>query len=63
MSEQDNAVGLRKAARWAGIKRQPVDQTTPEHERPANRPGAEAVAVLDSLLAASRHGKTIRGAT
>lgn len=54
-------ITLRKAARLAGVKRQPVDKDTPEHERPANQPGAEARATLDAMLAASRRGKTIRG--
>lgn len=57
----DGEISMRKAARLAGIKRQTVDKTTPEHERPANQPGAEASAVLDAMLAASRRGKTIRG--
>lgn len=57
----DHEISIRKAARLAGIKRQPVDKDTPAHERPANQPGAEASAVLDSMLAASRRGKTIRG--
>lgn len=61
MPDQDNTVSIRKAARLAGIKRQPVDKDTPEHERPANQPGAEASAVLDAMLAASRRGKTVRG--
>lgn len=61
MTDQDDAISLREAAKLAGIKRKPVSADTSEHERPANQPGAEASAVLDSMLAASRRGKTVGG--
>jgi hypothetical protein len=57
---KDDEVTLEEAARLAGIKSEGTDPDTPESERPSNQPGAEATAVLDAMLSASRAGKIVR---
>jgi hypothetical protein len=57
---KDDEVTLKEAARLAGLTPPDVDPETPESERPANRPGAEATAALDAMLSASRAGKIVR---
>lgn len=52
-------ITLREAAKLAGILPQTVAADTSEHTRPANQPGAEANAALETMLAASRKGKRI----
>ena len=59
MSDQQQ-ITLREAALLAGITPQPVDKDTPDAERPGNQPGVEAHAMLETMLAASRRGKSIR---
>lgn len=57
----DNEITLKQAAKIAGVKKQHLNDAMPESERPANQSGAEATAVLDTMLAASRKGKVVRG--
>lgn len=56
----DEEITLKQAAEVAGVMRPRVDADLPESERPANQPGAEATASLDTMLAASRQGKVVR---
>lgn len=56
----DDEVTLKQAAELLKLKRQHLNDAMPESKRPANQPGAEATAVLDTMLAASRRGKVVR---
>lgn len=60
MTDKDNEVTLREAAKLAGIKSPVLDAEVPEYERPSNQPGAEATMTLEAMLGASRKGKTVR---
>lgn len=69
MSDRDDEITLKQAAKLVKIEPYSIShcrgkthelREVPDSERPANQPGAEATAVLETMLAASRKGKVVR---
>lgn len=70
MSDHDEEITLEEAAKLVQIEPYSIFhcrgkihefREVPDSEHPANQPGAEATAVLETMLAASRKGKVVRG--